>query len=524
MNIATFLGHYQIAENPFQAEEARHDAVFNRVETACHHPDFEKILGDFQRPSSSIVFGERGSGKTAIRLQIEQRLADYNRAHADERCLPLIYDELNPVLDRFSRHVGKSTAIETLKQFRLVDHIDAMMSSIVPKIIDQAVGDARGAPGSNRGSSPGAPGSTPGGPLELGGDKNQAKRFRQIDPQAKHDLLTLQLCYDRPGVNITRTKRLKRAMRYRSANPLGGYRWFTGLAVLLTLAVAGYFLFGKPQEHVWLWQAAIITLAAATVLLGVRCLWLWWMTARISRELSRKLRVMDRPASVIRATLMAVNVRDVFGAGLPRANDDDMRYAMFSRLLNVIHAFGYRSIMVLVDRVDEPTLVNGEPERMRAYVWPLLNNKFLQQDHVGVKLLLPLELRYLLNRETSEFFREARLDKQNLIERLSWSGAVLYDLCTARLNACRPPDPDLPPLSLRDLFDETVTSQDLVDALDQMQQPRDAFKFIYQIIHEHCSNVPQEQPQWKIPRPVLDGIRKQQVERMTGMLRGVRPG
>jgi len=143
---------------------------------------------------------------------------------------------------------------------------------------------------------------------------------------------------------------------------------------------------------------------------------------------------------------------------------------------------------------------------------------------VGVKLLLPLELRYLLNRETSEFFREARLDKQNLIERLSWSGAVLYDLCTARLNACRRTDPDAPPISLRDLFEETVTSQDLVDALDQMQQPRDAFKFIYHIIQEHCANVPQEQPQWKIPRPVLDGIRKQQVERMTGMLRGVRPG
>ena len=94
-------------------------------------------------------------------------------------------------------------------------------------------------------------------------------------------------------------------------------------------------------------------------------------------------------------------------------------------------------MLVLVDRVDEPTLINGEPERMRALVWPLLNNKFLQQDRVGVKLLLPLDLRYLLNRETSDFFREARLDKQNLIERLIWSGSVLYDLCTARLNACR---------------------------------------------------------------------------------------
>jgi hypothetical protein len=79
-------------------------------------------------------------------------------------------------------------------------------------------------------------------------------------------------------------------------------------------------------------------------------------------------------------------------------------------------------------------------------------------------------------------------------------------------------------IALRDLFDDTVTTQDLVDALDQMQQPRDAFKFVYALIQEHCANVPDERAEFKIPRPVLDTIRKQQVERMSGMLRGVRPG
>src|SRR6185503_2236870 len=106
MNVATFLSHYGITENPFRAEEARHDSVFSRVETACHHPDYEKIRGDFANPASSIVFGERGSGKTAIRLQIEDELANHNREHADERCLAVLYDELNPVLDRFARSAG----------------------------------------------------------------------------------------------------------------------------------------------------------------------------------------------------------------------------------------------------------------------------------------------------------------------------------------------------------------------------------------------------------------------------------
>src|SRR5688572_11451823 len=151
MNIATFLGHYRISENPFHDEEARHDSVFSRIETACHHPDFEKIMGDFERPSSAIVFGERGSGKTAIRLQIQLELQQYNRARADRRCLPLIHDELNPVLDRFSRHMarlGKTTdAPQLLEQFKLVDHIDAMMNSIVPRLVDQVLGESKGQSG-----------------------------------------------------------------------------------------------------------------------------------------------------------------------------------------------------------------------------------------------------------------------------------------------------------------------------------------------------------------------------------------
>jgi hypothetical protein len=42
------------------------------------HSDFDKILGDLSRPSTSIVFGEKGSGKTAIRLQIADRVARHN--------------------------------------------------------------------------------------------------------------------------------------------------------------------------------------------------------------------------------------------------------------------------------------------------------------------------------------------------------------------------------------------------------------------------------------------------------------
>ncbi|MEC9373760.1 MAG: hypothetical protein VYC34_07950, partial [Planctomycetota bacterium] len=95
------------------------------------------------------------------------------------------------------------------------------------------------------------------------------------------------------------------------------------------------------------------------------------------------------------------------------------------------------------------------------------------------------------------------------------------DLCSARLQICRPRANDN--ISLVDLFEEDVTRQDVVDALDQMHQPRDAFKFLYQCIQEHCSNVPQEQANWKIPRLVLETVRRQQADRVQQLFRGVRP-
>ena len=97
---------------------------------------------------------------------------------------------------------------------------------------------------------------------------------------------------------------------------------------------------------------------------------------------------------------------------------------------------------------------------------------------------------------------------------------MLYDLCTARMRACTSRGDEA---NLMDLFAEDVNRQDLVDALDQMHQPRDAFKLLYGLIQEHCSNVTAEQSEFTISRTVLDLVRKQQVERREGLIRGSRP-
>jgi len=159
---------------------------------------------------------------------------------------------------------------------------------------------------------------------------------------------------------------------------------------------------------------------------------------------------------------------------------------------------------------------------MKAVVWPLLNNKFLQQEGLGFKMLLPMELRHAVFRESSTFFQEARLDKQALIEHLSWTGAMLYDLCETRMAACKHPTAAAP--KLLDLFAEDVTRQDVVDALDRVHQPRDAFKMLYRCLSEHCATVTRGQAEWKVPRHILNHVAKSETERVQQMFRGIRPG
>jgi hypothetical protein len=178
-------------------------------------------------------------------------------------------------------------------------------------------------------------------------------------------------------------------------------------------------------------------------------------------------------------------------------------------------------VLVLIDRVDEPTLVNGDADKMRELMWPLFNSKFLQQERFGVKMLLPIELRHALFKESSAFFQEARLDKQSLIERLTWTGPMLYDLCNARLRSCA--EARVEAINLIDLFTEDVTRSDVVDALDQMHQPRDAFKFVYRCLNEHCANVTADQNEWRIPKLVLDSVRRAEADRVQQLHRGIRP-
>ena len=71
MKVQQFLEHHGLKQNPFSQEDAQTDPLFQQFcARGTFHPAWDKILGDPGTPSTAVVFGEKGSGKTALRLQI----------------------------------------------------------------------------------------------------------------------------------------------------------------------------------------------------------------------------------------------------------------------------------------------------------------------------------------------------------------------------------------------------------------------------------------------------------------------
>lgn len=513
MNVETFFDHYQIARNPFAAEEARLDPVFEQLaEVAPAHPDFDKILGDLRKPSTAIVFGEKGSGKTAIRLLIGRTVTRHNREHSDARLVLVPYDDLNSLFDNLLK-AGRQDVKQVLKHLRLADHQDGMLSLAVTRLVSGILKQTDSQIGEDDEPSLRMP--------------TELKRiFKQMPRHQRMDLATLALLYDQPksGDVEERFSRLRAKLRLTWRLPMAFWR---NLGVLMAIVSGGLWLtswlMGEDRPG-WIWLALVLAIAAAVMSLGF---WAWrgvdlW---RLARRVHREMPAVGRSAAQLRRMLAQMPRSVLRQQPLPAPSRQgkpasDQRYQLTRELIDAIDVLGYHGMVVLVDRVDEPTLISGEVERMKATVWPMLDNKFLQQRRVGVKLLLPLELRHLLYRESPAFFQEARLDKQNLVDRLSWTGTMLFDLCQRRLRAC---GNDQASLQLTDLFAEDVSRTLLIDCLNEMQQPRDAFKFLYMTIQEHCKVVPEGENDFKIARLTLETVRRTQAQRVQEFQRGLTP-
>ena len=131
MKVQDFLDHHGIARNPFAEEDAQTDPVFKEfcIESTFH-PSWDKVYGDPSEPATSIIFGEKGSGKTAMRMQMVGRIALYNARPQNGRLFVIEYDDFNPFLDHFADRLSarkQRDPAKVLAEWKLWDHMDAIL-------------------------------------------------------------------------------------------------------------------------------------------------------------------------------------------------------------------------------------------------------------------------------------------------------------------------------------------------------------------------------------------------------------
>ncbi len=214
MRVQQLLEHHGIAVNPFAEEDAQSDPVFkDRCRDLTYHPAWDKVYGNPSDPATSIVFGEKGAGKTAMRMQMVGRIALHNaRPRITADCFVIEYDDFNPFLDHFADRLSARKQRDPAKVLAngSCGITWTRSSSLgVTSLVDRLLGV----------------------PHPTGPDANQigADRLRSLDRHQKRDLLLLVACYD----NSTRENVVSRWSRLRAQTSL------SNLAIVV----------GPPSRH-----------------------------------------------------------------------------------------------------------------------------------------------------------------------------------------------------------------------------------------------------------------------------------
>jgi len=477
MKVHQFLDHYGVTQNPFSQEDAAADQVFrDYCLDATHHPAWDKIYGDPTAPATSVVFGEQGSGKTALRLQIVSKLREHNKKNGEERTFIIQYEDFNPFLDCFRERLsGRRRRPEVaLKNWRLWDHMDCILTLATTQLAETI---------RNNGTDP------------KNEDQNiQKKNFAQLTAPQKRDIMLLASFYDhnRELSEMRRWTMLKSRLRYSTWKSI----WDKCLGVVGTVSTIGLVCWLQDWKSLMNWWVPAIIVAFWLPFLWnqLKAFWTGW-------RIQKQVRVIDHSRAALRKKLSRFASGELTGQPMPsRARGDD-RYELLMKLQSILTTLGFTSICVLVDRVDEPHLINGSAERIRDLIWPLFDNKFLKHPGVAFKLLLPAAVAGYLNRQEKEFYERSRLDKQNLIPSLSWTGQALFDVSNDRIRACA--ELASKPPSIREFFSENISESELISTFDRMRAPRHLFKFLYRLLIDHCSKYTEDQPEWKIQPETL---------------------
>ena len=480
----TWRSHWGLTEDPFAHEDADKDPVLSRVDAQAVHSCFDRIYGNPATPGPGIVFGEKGSGKSGLRLAIQRRLEQHNEANPDARVFQVEYIEFDNFLESYRRRARLSpdaarSAPELVARFDLADHLDSVLSLGVTRLVDSIL-DAK-------------------------------KKPKRLAKQAKFDLLVLASLYYNSGRNSTRDafQRLRGALRYRSSRP--GVKAF----MRVLLGILGVALLLVP-----LWNAAEIGrtfehgqdlywyIAGGLVLAGTG-LWILLDRSGLRRralQATRSVRVLSHDPIALVQVLETVSRDAREEVTLPIESNEATRYHLFQRFVAVLEAFGYDCVYVMLDRVDESTLLGGKEDLIRPFIEKLLDHKLLQHPGLALKLFLPIELSKMYLGASPDELKRMRLDKSNTVQELRWTGQELYEVANQRLRAAGAKEPDLEAFLGDDLDGEMLR-----ETLHELGTPRHAFGFLSSLFAEFARNLPEElsadSSEWRVPRSHFDLVR-----------------
>ena len=336
MKIQQFLDHYEIEQNPFADEDAQTDRVFkDYCFDTTYHPSWDKIYGNPQDPSTAIVFGEKGSGKTALRIQIARHLSEYNAQNTDEQIFVIEYDDFNPFLDHFQDQRFRSKSPErTLSSWKVWDHMDAILSLGITQLVDLILHE------------------------KYQGESDHQSRYgaidiKKLDRLNSRDLLLLAACYDRSTAETYtgRWNKLRKALKFSSWKS----KWDFALGLLVIFVLALVIISAGMYEAILKpWTGAIV-LAGWIPWIGRT-----WKRFWIGRGIKKHIRVYSRDTKSLIKLLRHFSDDEIVGQPFPRRQRSDDRYELMAKFQDVLKKLGFAGITVIVDRVDEPDLVGWQ--------------------------------------------------------------------------------------------------------------------------------------------------------------------
>ena len=482
----TWRNHWGLTEDPFAHEDADKDPVLARVDSQAVHSAFDRVFGHPSTPGPAIIFGEKGSGKSGLRLSIQRRIAAHNEANPDARIFDVEYSEFDRFLEGFRHNARLSADIrrsggELVSRFGLADHLDCILSAGTTELVDNVLGSK--------------------------------KKPKGLGRKQKLDLLVLSSIYylSPEQGTLDTTKRLRTALRYGSSSR-GLRTFFTFAAALVGIAVAlvpiwNQLEIGPTFEHGkdGLWYglgAGIIAIA------GLFSLWNSSHCRKLATKAIRSVRVLQRDPTALVQTLDSVSRRAREEIVLPVANNEATRFDLLQRFVALLKSLGYQGVYVLVDRVDESTLLGGKEDLTRTFIETMLDHKLLQHPGLALKLFLPVELSKMYLGASPEELKRMRLDKSNTVQELRWTGQELYEVANQRLRAAGANTPDLAAFLGDGLDDEALR-----EALHELGTPRHAFGFLSALFSEYARNLPEQldedASEWRVPRAHFDLVRSQ---------------